>query len=243
MGGISVDNKVVNGGQVPKLSSGSGAPVANGVDHEIYLDWQNNNLWQWALNAWNLITSGIVNQDLNTTLLTGNTTDQTAQFQTTSYDTIISPTGLNVFGPVQAAYVDDARIAINNGSTYVKLTIAGVIYQNATHELLIGLGFAPSTKNYLQSYMAAEGYLLCGATGRATLSSGQKTVTVGSNTPLTPNSTFQFSINTASGTQIGVAYKGTYISATQFSITSLKTNGGIETSDNSTIDYTVITVE
>lgn len=242
MGGISIDNKVINGGQIPRLSSGSGAPTGIGIDNEIYLDLVNNELWSYY-GGWAIITNGVAAPDLNSVLLVGNTTDQTAIFQTATNDTTISPTGLIVLGTTQTVNVNENLISINNGTNFVKLTISGITYENATHALLIGLGFAPTTKDYFQKYMAAEGFLLCGATGRATLSGGQKTVTVGADTPLTPNSTFQFSINTVSGTSIGVAYKGTYISATQFSITSLKTNGGIETNDNSTIDYTVITVE
>jgi hypothetical protein len=243
MGGISIDNKVVNGGQVPKLSSGSGAPFTNGIDHEIYLDWQNNNLWQWAVNSWNLITSGVtLPQDLNTTLVAGNITDQPAIFQTTTDDTIISPTGLIVLGATQVVNVNESLISIGNGTNIVKLTISGISYQNSTKELLIGLGFVPTTKDYVQKYMSAEGYLLCGTTGRATLVGGTKTISLSSDTPITANSTFQFSINTPGGT-IGVQYQGIYLTATSFKIVSLQTTGAQQIFDTSTLDYTVITIE
>lgn len=241
MGGISIDNKVVNGGQVPKLSSGSGAPTSIGIDNEIYLDLVNNQLWSYNA-GWTIINGSLVTEDFNQTLLAGNTTDQAAIFQTSTDDTTISPTGLIVIGSTQIANVNESLIGISNGTNLVKLTIAGISYQNATKELLIGLGFTPAGKDYLQSYMAAEGYLLCGTTGRATLLGGTVTVTLSSQTPITANSTFQFSINTPGGT-LGVAYQGIYQTATSFKILSLTTTGAQQILDLSTLDYTVITIE
>lgn len=227
MSGIVVNKEIINGGNIPFISSGRSNPAALSrpfVDNELYFWTDNQSWWGYSLDngGWVLLSGGGgATPTLQQVLAAGNNTDISAEFDTGTNITIIQPTGLTV-----------AESAISTEITTQGLKIKWASTGNTVYQLLN----YPTFTSCFQYITPKQGYTLIGQTGKAALING--TVIVNTYIDLDVFSTYVFGLAKQNGT-LGVQYLGEYLSIHSFRITSIKTNGTVETSDQSDVYFTI----
>lgn len=246
--GIIVNKEIINGGNIPLISSGTVNPTLlsrTPVDNELYFWTNDGSWWGYSRNDGGWINiSGVPGgvPTFDQVLAANNITGNRAVFEDgISLNTTIKETGLTAkIGSVKCEVAADKITMEVPGATKSVLASGYLSFlpSPSTHGYTIGSLYS-TTVNYIQYLLEASGFLLVGQTGRKQLVSGTTVVTIPFGCTITANSTFQFSVNTPVGT-LGHAYQGIFLSATTFQIVSLKANGTTETSDLSIIDWTVI---
>jgi len=227
MSGIAIGNNVVNGGDVPKLSSGDGSPSYTGTGNEMYYDYTDQQLYGWNGSSWDLLSGGGAIPNLQQVTDAGNVTTNAVK--------VIGVTGrasMNSDGTVQASSGNGVAQLMGNN-----LLLQGGYLSLTNNSNFSALLFADLlTSPQLFRFPNSSGKLIAGDSGVINLVSGVATIT---SPYATANSTAQITCKAASGTTIGAVYSAVCFSGT-ISVRSLQITGAIQTLDNSTVQWLLI---
>lgn len=221
--GIKVSNGVRNAGNVGAMSAGVAAP--GGMrNYDFFLDIASSTLYFYKDGALVSISGAGVAQTLTDVLQAGNNTSLPAIFK--SGATVVT--------------VDPTQIKVEEAAVSTQITTQGFkVKWSATSNTVYQLLNYPTFATCNQYITPKPGYTLIGATGVARLVNGVATVTLPLGLfALDSLSVYTFGIQSASGV-LGVQYKGAYISADKFSITSLRLTTATEVGDQSDVFYTI----
>jgi hypothetical protein len=225
MPGIEINNAVANAGGLPAIFAGPSAPTLPA--YSLWLETTSNTMHYYNGSAWVAIGSLPAIPILEEVLEAGNIATTDAVWKSISNGTNVTVSGNNI----SLDY---------SGNTFLRL----IAPTNFTPGIINFAG-SGSTCNILCSpkpatmnIEAQNGWIYAQEAGKATLSAGS--VTINPLGTLTATSVVIVSCATASGT-LGVTYASTVNTGSNtVGIRSLKTNATIETSDNSSVFYTII---
>ena len=227
MSGIAIGNNVVNGGDVPKLSSGDGSPSYTGTGNEMYYDYTDQQLYGWNGSSWDLLSGGGAIPNLQQVTDAGNVTANQVKVIGVTGQALIDPAGtVSAKSGNGLAQLIGNNLLLQGG--YLSLT------NNSTFSALLFADLLTSSR--LFSFPNSSGKLIAGDSGVISLVSGVATITA---PYATATSTAQITCRQSLGTTIGAVYSAV-CSAGTISIKSLQITGAVQTLDNSTVQWLLI---
>lgn len=225
MAGIEINNGVANAGGLPAIFAGPSAPTLPA--YSLWLETTSNTMHYYNGSAWVAIGSLPAIPILEEVLEAGNIATTDAVWKSISNGTNVTVSGSNI--SLDYSGNTFLRLIAPTNFTPGIINFAG---SGATCNILC----PPKTATMIIE--AQSGWIYAQEAGKATLSAGSATINALGT--LTASSVVIVSCATASGT-LGVTYASTVNTGTNtVGIRSLKTNATVETSDNSSVFYTII---
>jgi len=241
--GIVFNNAIRNGGNVPKIQAATDLALITGQNNSLALQTTAGLLYYWnpGTLSW-LPVNGSGNPNLESVLTEGNTATGIG-IEITSANITVDEASLLArdVNLDRATIVNADGIIFGNfdltDQFYVLAWVFGNPVQSITNSLGGTMELSPgaNTGTIAVNYPKTSGNLYCIDLVEVTLINGIVTFNPGGES----NLILGVGIKTASGT-LGISYSWSGIGGSgAITITSLKTNGGVETSDNSVLYVTI----
>lgn len=240
--GIVFSNFIRNAGNMPKIQATTDYTTITGQQNSIALDTSSNTLYYWDPNSpeWIGLTGGGT-PNLQNVLNTGNTAFGVG-IDITGQNIVINTASLLVRDTTLGAIVVNAAGILFGdydltANRYVLEMVSNNPVQSITNSVGGTMELSPGANTGIiaVNYPKTSGNIYCIELVEATLINGVATFNPGGES----NLILGVGVKVSSGT-MGVTYQWSGIGGSgAITITSLKTSGGIETSDNSTLYVTI----